>query len=357
MKRILSCHLGALAFGIASAVAGLPAAAQTPPCGTVVTQSIQLNADMHCTGSQPALIVGADNVRIDLNGHGIYGQWNWSFITLNPPAIVANGRQNVEVFGPGLIRDFMYDVEIFGGRGHQVNGITGESLVGIVLWGASDSRVLENVLVSGVAVIGNMGPPLFAPAPALRNQIVKNRLASAALRGGRVLIDGCQTTKNTVAGNEISGGVVVGGGAFGNTFEGNRITGYAAAWSDSVLLAEAYRNEVRDNVIDADGETGIRIEPSLFPACNAGQPGRNGDANTIYANVIRNGSTGLHVGVNPSPSATLGTGNVILGNTFLDMTLRGQLFDAGTANNDGRNNKYSNVPVLVEDFGTGNLWP
>jgi hypothetical protein len=95
MEQLLSRHLGALALGIAGALSGLPAAAQTPPCGTVVTQSIQLNADMHCTGNQPALIVGADNVRVDLNGYGIYGQLNWVFIQLNPPGIVAYGRQNV----------------------------------------------------------------------------------------------------------------------------------------------------------------------------------------------------------------------------------------------------------------------
>ncbi len=164
-------------------------------------------------------------------------------------------------------------------------------MFGVFLWGASDSQILENVLSSGVTIVGSMGPPLFAPAPAMRNQVLKNRMASATMRLGRVLIAGCQATKNTLAGNEIYGGVVVDEGAYGNIVESNRITGYGPAWTNSVLLGEAHHNEVRDNLIDADGETGIAIEPSPFPACNAGQPGRNGDVNTIYANVIRNGST------------------------------------------------------------------
>jgi hypothetical protein len=360
MERLLSGQLGALALGIAGAVGGLPAAAQTPPCGTVVTQSIRLNADMHCTGNQPALVVGADNVRIDLNGYGIYGQLNWIFLVLNPPGIVAHGWQKVEVVGPGLIKDFMYDVLIFGGRGHQVSGITGESMAGIVLRGASDSRVLENVLISGVGVLDNMGPPYYAGGTALRNKIFKNRLGTPTQRGGYLAISGCLTSKNTATDNEIFGAAAVDGGAYGNVLEGNRITSMAHVHRYSVLLGEGYGNEVRDNLIDADGVDGILIEPQTNPACNTGQPGRNADDNLIYANVIRNGATGLHAGeypFPPAPQGTQGTGNVILGNTFIDMTVRGQYFGAFTAYNDGRNNKYWNVPIEVEDFGIGNLWP
>lgn len=360
MERLLSCHLGALSLGIAGAAAGLPAAAQTPPCGTVVTQSIQLNADMYCTGNQPALVVGADNVRIDLNGYGIYGQLNWIFITLNPPGILARGFQRVEVVGPGLIKDFMWDVLIFGGRGHQVSGITGESMAGIVLRGASDSRIQENVLISGVGIVDNMGPPYYSGGTALRNHVIKNRLGDPTYRSGYLAISGCQTTKNTATDNEIFGAAAVDQGAYGNVLAGNRITSRNGVHSSSVLLGEGYGNEVRDNVIDADGVKGIMIEPQTNPACYTGQPSQNADRNLIYANVIRNGTTGLHLGESPFPPApqgTQGTGNVILGNTFIDMTVRGQYFGAFTAYNDGRNNKYWNVPIEVEDFGTGNLWP
>ena len=108
MERFLSHPLAALALGIAGAVAVHPAVAQTPPCGTVLTQSIALNADMYCNMNSPALVVGADNVTVKLNGYGIYatGSLLFPFFFPGAPAIFSYGHNNVQVLGPGLTKDF-----------------------------------------------------------------------------------------------------------------------------------------------------------------------------------------------------------------------------------------------------------
>ena len=92
--------LGLVAAMAASVVAVAPAAAKSgPACGQTITASTKLKHDLvGCSGN--GLVVGADNITIDLNGHSIRG--------VNAPGsigIANDGHQRVEIKN-GTIADF-----------------------------------------------------------------------------------------------------------------------------------------------------------------------------------------------------------------------------------------------------------
>jgi hypothetical protein len=65
---------GALVVGMIVAAAA-PASAATPGCGTTITSSVTLTANMNCSSdtTSSALIIGASGVTVDLNGYKILG--------------------------------------------------------------------------------------------------------------------------------------------------------------------------------------------------------------------------------------------------------------------------------------------
>ena len=97
---------------------GTQAAPVTLNCGDVVTQDVVRAADIECgpVGSSPGLIVGADDITIDLNGHSV------------------EGPLSVHVESPGIRNDGHNGVTI---RNGSASGTTG-----IVLDGASDNRLI-----------------------------------------------------------------------------------------------------------------------------------------------------------------------------------------------------------------------
>jgi Right handed beta helix region len=77
------------------------------PCGATLTSSTTLTQDMHCNGN--ALIIGADDVTLDLGGHTVGGSGSGAGITLSGTgkplagAVVENGT--VSGFSDGLLID------------------------------------------------------------------------------------------------------------------------------------------------------------------------------------------------------------------------------------------------------------
>src|SRR5438309_12014566 len=77
MKRIRMIGLGAVVLGMMFSAASADAAHAPPtpsalPCGTVITKDTTLQADITgCTGD--GLVIGADHVTLDLNGHTVSG--------------------------------------------------------------------------------------------------------------------------------------------------------------------------------------------------------------------------------------------------------------------------------------------
>ena len=73
--------------------------------------------------------VGADNLRIDLNGYTLTTQHVWG-----TQGVRSAGFKGIEVVGPGRIENFSTGVALAGGTLHEVRGIevaspTGTSIV------------------------------------------------------------------------------------------------------------------------------------------------------------------------------------------------------------------------------------
>src|SRR5688572_26585245 len=73
MPRLIDAgFLAALAFALLFALGGSQALASHVKCGDVLTQDTTLDSDLvDCSGQ--GIVIGADNVTLDLNGHTIDG--------------------------------------------------------------------------------------------------------------------------------------------------------------------------------------------------------------------------------------------------------------------------------------------
>lgn len=96
---------------------GTPAATASDLCGETITSNLVLDHDLACSGN--GLIVGADGVKIDLNGHTIGGSEN-----PNTVGIRVLGRIGVRMQGPGEVTGFHTGIWIEESENVRVEGLT-----------------------------------------------------------------------------------------------------------------------------------------------------------------------------------------------------------------------------------------
>ncbi|MDQ4073087.1 MAG: right-handed parallel beta-helix repeat-containing protein, partial [Thermoproteota archaeon] len=87
-------------------------------CGEVIKESIMLNSNLDC--KKDAILVGSDNIVIDLNGHTISGPG----ISVSSVGVMVGDRDNVIVKGPGIIENFQVGVLNTGGQSDRISGLT-----------------------------------------------------------------------------------------------------------------------------------------------------------------------------------------------------------------------------------------
>lgn len=210
-----------------------PAHADVLACGTTVTKSVTLSADIGpCAGD--GLVVNANKVTVDLNGFTISGNGNYED---TPQAgIRVAGKSNVVVTDTSLARTgtiklFNAGVLIDGGSANTVSNIT-----------TADNRACNT---NDFTATG------FAPDP-----------CNASNMGDGILING--SDRNTVSGNTVTGNGnfnVASGGitmtnfstrnvVSGNTVKKNRNTGLRVEAPNSV------RNKITDNTSNENGSCG-----------------------------------------------------------------------------------------------------
>ncbi len=179
-------------------------------CGTVITQSTTLDSDVGPCPSN-GIIVGADNIVLDLNGHRVFG-------TPNPgegAGILLEDRTGVTVTN-GTVSDFDAGVAILGGGGNTVSKLTVRDNIGTlatdfgdgIMADSSNNNVIEkNVVVhngpySGIAFFGTSSGNLVE-----KNLVTDNNICAAV--GTRTICqdDGIRlepgTHDNTVTKNEV----------------------------------------------------------------------------------------------------------------------------------------------------------
>ncbi len=163
-------------------------------CGVTITGNLKLNHDLACAGN--GLIVGADAIKLDLNGHTITGSGTGAGINVT-------GRTDVSIFG-GIIRNF--------GAGVLTNMSTE-----IVIEGNQFEANVDGVDLQA----GSRG-----------NTIRQNDFRNNLSRG--IMIRG-ESTDHVIR---------------HNTFAGNRV---------GILVFAGVNNTVKDNLVSAGTLAGIRI--------------------------------------------------------------------------------------------------
>jgi parallel beta-helix repeat protein len=277
-----------LAFPLA-AVAGGGALAQTAPlsCGDTITADTTLEADLTDCPSN-GLVIGADNLILDLNGHTISGDGKLvrrcprrqlcDFGLANDGhdgATVRNG--SVRGFGTGVLvgrarenrvldisssRNTFFGFVVFSSAKILVRGSSGSRNIapdgdGMGLFDSHDVRIVDNEFRR------NPGPGIHVQAST--DNLIKGNLISHSSPG--ILLGG-ETRADSADRNQIRRNRFVGNGA-------------------GVLLGRGNRNVIARNRLSRDGD-GIAIE--------------NARGNRVALNVILDArKNGIYLGLNEPP--------------------------------------------------------
>ena len=250
------------------------AAAQQPSCGQVVTSNVRLEQNLRCPDTN-GLLVGADGITINLNGHGIH--------------------QGIGFRGPGSA------IDNSGGYDGVVirNGGAGADGQGIRLAGASNTRIVDVSAsggVSAVSIEGGAGNQILrgdfrgfggidvsgseslrvtdaavtsAQSFGIRLQGSSGSIAGNTLDGGGIWVHG---NENRVADNVVVGaldaGIEIAGGA-NNVVARNWVVDTRPVFSPADTTGDGIRvgaftagTVIRENIVVRNGEDGIDVESS-----------------------------------------------------------------------------------------------
>jgi hypothetical protein len=282
-------------------------------CGDVITNDFVLSGTTTCESEQVGLVIGADGVDVNLNGHGLNGPTGpvsdeTTGVGVDNTAghddvTVRNGSARrwgdaVRLTGANfnLLRNLdlrqgatnQSGVRIDGGesntiRSSQITGIHGLSVTGSEALVVADSGGY-GWQVSGVGArlvrnnIGAVGP--FTPCLVLsgnRNRVADNFLGGCA--GGGIFLE--SGGENELVGNELEGGL---GTGLPGDFDGIRIQPFTAG----TLLQGNYAHGFHDDGIDvrapATRLVGNRADSNLGFGINAVAGVTDGGGNTASGN-------------------------------------------------------------------------
>ena len=241
--------VGALAVLLGTALQASPAEAAPRPlkCGTVITENTTLAANVGPCADD-GLIIGADNVILDLNRFGVLGKANR---TGDGVGILIQGHTGVTVRN-GRVIDFDAGVAIVGGSANTVTRVLAKDNIGstksdfgdgIAVSASSGNTITNNDVVhngpyDGIGLFGPSSGNLIEG-----NVVVDNNVGNTADDGIR--IEGPGATLNTVRGNNVSGSGLDGIAVFSDQATGNLNTG----------------NVIEDNTITANGFALLAARP------------------------------------------------------------------------------------------------
>lgn len=243
-------------------------------CGATVVTSVMLKSDLVDCPTH-GLIVGADNVTIDLNGHtidgsGIFDEWNGVDNSAGHDGVtIVNGR----------MQDFRNGVYLYGGAtGNRVADlILTADYYGIGVVNSLDNSIETSRFVrnfgAGIAVQDSVGT-------LISNNVLSNRRASAQVlvfRSNDTLIEGNDMQGGHAAGvesvlgsnNDVIGNVFSGGGKTeigiftdtpGSRIAKNEVSGF---YPLAAVFVGADRIRVEKNLIH-DSAVGVILQGSFF---------------------------------------------------------------------------------------------
>jgi parallel beta-helix repeat protein len=317
-------------------------------CGQTITSSVRLANDLiGCPGD--GLVIGADNITLDLAGHSISG--------VNAPGsegIADDGHRGLTVTNGAIATFFLNGIGLRGAPGSAVShmairtigagGVEGEASAGVLVKDSPNTSVSDSTVTNDVSAFQSDGVDVLFSAGAV---ISRNRLTRNAWDGMFVfsspgtgvtdnILDGNQNqgievnrgsdhillAGNQAANNGVSGLVV---GAISDArVEGNTLTGNG----EGLFMFDLQSSQVSDNQAYGNG-VGIDLE--------GGQNGSTGDRitnNDTNRNggvglVVANGANGNVVAANVSNANQGGPGN---GGGIVLLSVTGNTVRANVAN-------------------------
>ena len=210
----------------ASQSLGLLPSSGVASCGEIVNEDVTLTSDLEC-GPGDGLIVGANDITINLNGYSITsseeaGSENPSINYDGSSGILVPNAQNVAISGLGEISGFSRGVTFMGSSGGQIADVQlANNDIGVLMTGSEGTEVSRNTITNnGIALISdasNKGVIAF-------NQVVAN------LEQGMLLLG---SDDNVVAANNMFGngenGIYTDILSNGNTMDFNTVFGHEGA--------------------------------------------------------------------------------------------------------------------------------
>lgn len=246
--RVLVRRLTRLACAVAliSPVMTGTASAAHISCGQTITTNITLDADVGPCAGPAGLIVGANNVTIDLGGHRLFGETGP--LDMGGVGVRIEGRSGVTVKN-GTISDFDAGVAILDSSSTEVSGLTIRDNIQSELGGGDFGE--------GVQVFGSA-----SDNTSILNNTIENNgpFGGISVFGGSTSdkITGTTISGNTVKDNKVSsqtGGIRVENWTWDSVVSGNTISGNAL--EGVALFADTEGNDVLSNTITGNGFTSL----------------------------------------------------------------------------------------------------
>ena len=286
----------------------------TVSCGETITADTKLANDLtDCP--EHGIVIGADDITLDLNGHTVDGALAGDFNGIDNTA----GHEGVTVEN-GSVREFVEGVFILGTTDNRVRGVTTSHQLhaGILVAESTNVRVERNSSIDNIAGIvvaevsdvsvehNTVSGSEFGGIPVFRSEhvlIAENSVTGSGAAGiGLIGSDNSRVERNEASNSPA--GIVLEDGSAGNVVVGNEATGNAF---DGVALDRAHDNLVTNNLLRGNGVTGVFVLGS--------------DDNRIEKNsVIGNGDgseAGIHLVVPPDEPGLTANRNVISKNAVV----------------------------------------
>ena len=271
---------GLVAGMVGALVSTAGAATSQVSCGDTITTDTNLDSDLvDCPNH--GIVIGADNITLDLNGHTIDGDGELvdpcpddQFCDLGVDNTA--GHDGVTIKG-GSIREFALGVFILGASDNRLRhlSVSMNLFLGIVIGESARSRVERTSVTRNGLTTDAGGMFLFASHD---NRIERNRLSGNGSVGlGSDEADDNRIVKNTFSDNPEAGIFMFG--------DGNKVSRNRILRNGDGIVSEGNDNTFTRNHIDASGcpenECGIGI--SL----------EGGTDNLIAHNIIAPRHTGI----------------------------------------------------------------
>jgi copper-binding protein NosD len=275
----------ALAVSGIMALSGSQALANHVSCGDTITTDTKLDSDLvNCHNN--GVVIGASNITLDLNGHGIDGDGE---LVDNCPKDefcdvgVANDGHNGVRIKDGKIREFAVGAFLFDARENRLRrlALSRHLFSAIILVQSPHSQLCRNSVFANGLTTDQAGIDVFDSHHVLvrRNRVSRNgdiglfmigfdhgRIRNNRLRRNPEAAMIVEGDRNAIGHNRLSrnGGLVVSGNR--NTIARNHVAsapGCPEGCGLGITFEGGHDNVIAHNVVARASTTGIRV--GLFP--------------------------------------------------------------------------------------------